>query len=152
MVPQKTPPQLDSSEIPIRDASLDSSFTRANGTSLDPSEDSPKSELHCVSLNVSGLHNKLKNGILDRYLQKFDIIAQLETNTDSPNLVGTLLEKHVCLSKEKVDPKFKANLGGIHGICVLLNPDSWCVRWCWNFTKHLIWMYTMAKNFTVKWN
>ena len=78
--------------------------------------------INCVSLNVSGLQSKLRLGILDQYLANFDIIALSETNTDSPELSNTLLNKFVCFTKKKHNPSAKYKYGGVHGLCILVNP------------------------------
>ena len=78
--------------------------------------------IKCVTSNVSGLNNKLNNGILDQYLANFDIILLVETNNESPNLQNTLLNDFTSVSKKvKLNRKYK--YGGIHGICALLSPD-----------------------------
>ena len=79
--------------------------------------------IKCVTLNVSGLNNKLNNGILDQYLANFDIILLVETNCESPNLQNTLLNDFTSVSKKKVKLNRKYKYGGIHGICALLSPD-----------------------------
>ena len=80
------------------------------------------SYLKCVSLNVSGLQSKLRLGILDHYLEKFDIIGLTETNTDSPELSNTRLSNFTCYPKKMSNPSSKYKYGGIHGICILVNP------------------------------
>ena len=68
------------------------------------------SYLKCVSLNVSGLQSKLRLGILDHYLEKFDIIGLTETNTDSPELSNTRLSNFACYPKKMSNPS-STNMG-----------------------------------------
>ena len=97
--------------------------------------------LKCVSLNVSGLHSKLRLGILDQYLTNFDVISLVETNTDLPELSDTLVSQYACFSKKKSNPSSQYKYGGIHGICILVKPvfkdsfeiisdlESECILW-----------------------
>ena len=79
-------------------------------------------DIRCVALNVSGLNAKLRNGVLDQYLSKFDIVSLVETNTDSPVISETLLNSYSCFTMKKSNSTCKYKYGGIHGICVLVSP------------------------------
>ena len=67
-----------------------------------------------VSLNVCGLQNNLNLGTLDQFLVNYDLVFLSETNTDSPDLTDTLLNKYLCLSKQKINVNQKFKFGGIH--------------------------------------
>ena len=56
------------------------------------------------------LQSKLRLGILDQYLANFDIIVLSETNTDSPELLNTLLIKFVCFTKKNIIPVLSTNM------------------------------------------
>ena len=80
-------------------------------------------KVKCVTLNVSGLHNKLKHGILDQYLANFHIISLVETNTDSPGLKDSILNNFTCIAKKKIKQNSRYKYGGIHGICTIVSPE-----------------------------
>ena len=80
------------------------------------------SQIKCVSVNVAGLHDKLRYGIIDTFLHTRDILCLYETNTDDPDLKHSLLENFKCISKLK-PKKSKYKYGGIHGMCMLFNPQ-----------------------------
>ena len=98
-------------------AQTDSSFLVSS-----PSDDSARSQIKCVSVNVSGLRDKLRYGIIDKFLHTRDIICLFETNTDDPDLKHSLLESFRCIPKLKTK-KSKYKYGGIHGMCMLFNPQ-----------------------------
>ena len=83
----------------------------------------PGHKVKCVTLNVSGLHNKLKHGILDQYLANFHIISLVETNTDSPGLKDSILNNFTCIAKKKIKQNSRYKYGGIHGICTIVSPE-----------------------------
>ena len=65
------------------------------------------------AINVCGIRSKLKLGILDVYVNQFDVICLCETKLD---LLDERVEGFTPFYKEKT--KFKH--GGIHGICILV--------------------------------
>ena len=58
-------------------------------------------ELEVCHLNVSGFQCKIENGILDQFLEQYDIIFLVETNTESPILKDTALENFAYYKKSQ---------------------------------------------------
>lgn len=71
-----------------------------------------------LGLNVCGLLSKLKLGILQEYIQSFDIVCLNETKTD--NLLSDELNDYKCLYKKRVNHRY----GGVHGLCILIKNDK----------------------------
>ena len=74
-----------------------------------------------AALNVKGLDSKLNCGILDNYLQNFDIICLSETYTNFPNLKDTDLYYYdvFTMPRRKRHHKY----GAVHGLLIAMRPD-----------------------------
>lgn len=77
--------------------------------------DSNMIDVNILGLNVCGLKKKVDYGILEKYIQDFDIICLSETKTD--NVDARIFPGYRALCK----PKGCKNhpFGGIHGIMIL---------------------------------
>ena len=74
--------------------------------------------MYMRSINVCGLHSKLKYGSLQDHI-KNDLICLTETKCDS--LIGYDIDGYNLISWEKKSRKHK--YGGIHGVCILINQN-----------------------------
>ena len=70
------------------------------------------------SINVCGFNSKLKYGILENYITKFDVICLTETKCD--HLIENI-EGYTLFVMQKRNKKHK--YGGIHGICIFVKED-----------------------------
>ena len=68
------------------------------------------------SLNVCGLHSKLKYNILQNYIKKYDVICLTETKCDLIDVDIISGYKCFIMSKKRINHRY----GGIHGICILV--------------------------------
>ena len=85
---------------------------REHAYSLSPTSQ----QLKVASLNVCGLRSKVKYGILEKYVQDFDIICLMETKTE-------IVERQWFVGYDALVMPKKCDWhvhGGIHGICILV--------------------------------
>ncbi len=105
-----------------------------HGYAKDPGSEK---RINILGLNVCGLQSKVKLGILEEYVQDFDVVCLSETkcdNVDSDTIAGF----YPIVMSKKND---KHRLGGVHGICIFVK----------NCYKHAVNVVNDTKSDSVLW-